>query len=378
MLCIMRSIRLSAALVLACGMMTGRVHAQEQSLPEIVLAPGAAAAQSVSVHSNGFSTAIAWVELDGHGHSVLKTTRIGDGLTNRRKLAAETRTLDGGGSAVISDPDVAVDPQTGSAAVAWIRKTPEGDALMLAVGGAPPELVASSIRPMEMPSLVYDAEGTPYLGWTEIDGGQSLVMAASREDGRWHQALLSSGDRPYDVLPQLFADDDSAEIYWYSIEDLNVTTRVAVLDGEGAAEPEATNLGFIPANRLPRLYKVAAPEPLLGALWVEQVSDGEATMDLDPRRAEGNGVERLGTPGRDPRHASVSTEGDGLKCWIEKRANGSRSLVVASAWGEVARRDVPESAGQAVVSATENWIHVAWIEEGNEAGRGSLYYWRTR
>jgi hypothetical protein len=246
---------------------------------------------------------------------------------------------------------------------------------VIAAGGT--EVVATSASLLDPPSLCFDATGAAYLAWPEISGGSSELQLATRTDSGWARIKLSQDARPYDVAPQLFRSAQGVEAYWFSIQGGTSSCMLATLDVAGEVNALAPlTLGGVPANRLPTLF-LAQPDDRLGALWLEQRAGGEVFLILDPREENATAPLVIGSSGAVTEQAGISGEGSGSVVWLQ--GSGEDRFLAASSreFGSFARPVSPE-AHDPVVSASDNWLHLLFVDPAQEGAKGTLWYWRVR
>ena len=367
---------LSAALT--AGVLFGGADSLFSQRP-LSLAPSSASARVPRLESGGFQTTLSWLETGPEGETRVRNLLVNDGRLPHGNVEARIRNLSEKPVGQVSELDVALSPGTSNSASLWVRQQEDGSALTIRDRRQDSsETIFQSDGLLELPVLEYDSEGKLYAAWSEISGGQSRVYAATRsEDGDWISRDLSATTRPYDVLPQIFAAKQGAELYWFSIDEDKVLARMADLSASGFEGDTVRSLGSVPANRLPILYQTGI-EGQLGAFWLEQRETGEAYMDLDPRATDTATPLPIGDLDASPEQPAVSDDPYACKVWIESTPEGGRQLVAESPFREdLIRVPATRTTREPVISVSDNYVHLAWLEENLEAG-GSLFYLRTR
>lgn len=378
-----------AALLLAAGM-GGAAFAQTAGAErgglsllydheETVLSEAQGGLHSPQAASAGPLTAVTWVERDGSGRDRVRASILHDGqaLGGWETYLSGTVDAENGGNG--AHPAVAVAPGGGEVLVTWVETGREENRLWASRNWADPELVYTSPGLLEFPGVAFDSEGEPYLTWSEVLGGRSFVHAAvTTEDEEWETFPLSVSERPYDVLPQIFGNEVGAEVYWFSIEANDFTSRVSFIGRTGVVETTTQEFVDIPANRLPILYRVTE-EQLLGAYWLDQYEGGELYLDLDPRVVDGPQPAVLGNIEQNPEQATVSADNHASKAWVESPgADGGKLLLVEIPWGGLVELPVGGSVREPVIAVSGEWVHLAWIERAGEDATLRLHYARLR
>lgn len=324
------------------------------------------------IASQGHFTSAVWVEKQRDGSTVLRQANLRDGfLTSKRGVVPLTITLAEAGRP--SDPVVAFCPLTQRPGLSYVLTTEAGAAVVFRSPLGETQTIHRSTSLLELPVLDFDEAGRPYLAWEEIDGGRSRIMAATPAQDAWNVKAISEGNRPYDVYPQMFAGEHSADLHWFSIEGTGVRARSRSLTAEGFDGPALLNIPLIPENRLPGLYSVESGTTL-GAWWLEQADRGEYYFALKPGQAE---PVALGNPENLVEMPTASTDGAGVMAWLERTPEGDRLLAVDAGDGPD-RFAVDRSATEPAVSRSEYHAHLLWVETPLDGESARLLYRRTR
>lgn len=337
----------------ACLLGPVAVFAAPDGVIEHPLAGGDNYAHSPVVRSGAGSVAAAWIEGAEGQPEILRGAVVEESDAPPALLL-----LDDGSAGLPLQPDAAINPATGQPAWLWVRAGDTGHAIVFSDGTQTATVVAGA-EILELPVLEIDLSGNMYAVWTQVKGGESRLAVAVRPAGApdWTPLALSTGERPYDVLPQVFTEESEAIVYWYSIGN-EVTSRAAVLDPGGLPPSEVPAPTLAPPNRIPTLYRVM-PEQDLGAIWVEQFDLGELYFDLDPRTAGENGI-RVLADGEDTRLTPVvSRDAQGVKAWLE--ADGG--LVLETEPEEKIRLAVEDTTSGLAVAGDEDAVYALLVDD---------------
>lgn len=346
---------------------------------EAILSEAPGSLHSPQAASAGSTAAFTWVQRASNGRDRVWGAILHDTESLVPPESVSPRPIDTATHGSGAYPAVSVSPVGGQALFAWVENGPEESFLWISRNGEEVERVYRSGGTLELPALGHDGEGTPYLSWSEVIGGRSSVHAAAPgADGEWNVFQLSVSERPYDVLPRIFGNEVGAEVYWFSIEGQDFVSRVAFIGRTGVIESATQELMDIPANRLPILYRVTE-EQLLGAYWLEHYEGGELYLDLDPRFVEGSGPVPIGDLAANPEQPTVSSDLHGTKAWVETASGEEvKSLLVEVPWGPIVEFPVDASVREPVVTVSDTWVHLAWVERSPEGDTLRLQYARLR
>ncbi len=337
------------------GLLAGPVwaFAAPDGVTEYALASGEDYAHSPVVRSEAGRVTAAWIEGAEGQPEVLRGAVLQESDAPPALLL-----LDDGSAGLPLQPDAAINPATGQPAWLWVRAGDTEHAVLFSDGAQTTTVVAGA-EILELPVLEIDLSGNMYAVWTQVNGGESRLAAAVRPAGEpdWTPLALSTGERPYDVLPQVFTEESEAIVYWYSIGN-EVTSRAAVLDPGGLPPSEVPAPTLAPPNRIPTLYRIT-PEQELGAIWVEQFDLGELYFDLDPRTAGENCI-RVLADGEDTRLAPVvSRDAQGVKAWLE--ADGG--LVLETDPEARMRLSVEDTTSGIAVAGDEDAVYALLVDD---------------
>ncbi len=334
---------------------------------------------SPQLSAAGSTACVSWIETSEGSGDVLKYTVVSD-ETPLDQLSSNTHTAYvSPPSATIHEATSTVIPGTSSPVVAWISSDQENSSyrLMVQTPGSPNVLIHESESLIELPGIDISTSGTAYLVWTEVKGGTSRTWVADRDlndpEAIWEKGALTATERPYDILPQVFAAESHADIYWYSISDSDVIVYRAVLEDE-VKTIDTLDFGDMPTNRLPMLYPVGS-EGMLGAVWIEVTEEGESYISFDPRQDLDGQISQLGSGEATVRQPYVSGDGYGLKCWLEE-VNEGTTLSADSINGDTFGVTVSSESTSPQVAGTQSFTHLIWIEEDSEFATATLKYQR--
>lgn len=362
--------------LLVAGTFSGLPAQEPVEGTPLALAPVGVSVRGSHLLSDLFTTTAVWIEQASGGTQQLKILTVKDGVLPPARFL-QPRTLGSAGAgAELSDPDLAINPITSQPGVVWVRADGTYSLMFSEMSGAT-ETITKTENLLEMPALAYDGSGRVFAAWSEVSGGRSRIVGAVRNgEDLWIPFALSHGERPYEVLPQVFPMAAGAEVYWFSINGNEFSNHYAVAGGDGTVAFASISLGTIPANRLPILYHVGQDRQL-GAYWLEQWAGGEAYMNMDPRAESGTPVV-IGDPANSPEQACVSDDGSGTAVWLESGEPGERRLLVSNPASGARSLVVSRQAGEPSVSTSVNWTHLLWTDPQSAHGNGVLWYMRFR
>lgn len=343
----------------------------------IALAGKDARVEFPRVASKRFVTAIGWVEKQPSGLHWVWLVSYKDAQIPAGKALRDARVVSPLEPGTNSDLALAIDPKTSQPAIAWIHQIDGVSTLRFSdKGGRTLETITQSGNLLDPPVLCYDDAGTAYAAWSEVAGGSSQLFVANRSEDGWNARSVSVGTRPYDVIPQLFAGPNGAEVYWFSVQSGDSAALSASINGGNLGATESLSLGAIPANRLPILYPVR-PGNRLGAYWVEQRPEGEVYLNIDPRDGHDGTPQVVGGEANRTQQLTFSADGDGTAAWIDAPGSGERYLTISSRERGQFTKAISDEAREPVVTTTDNWVHSVWIDSHSPDGNGTLWYWRV-
>jgi hypothetical protein len=362
----------TSALLVTVGLTLSQ--APLQALEPVNLASPGTTVRLPNIDSEGFATAMAWVETSLNGKEEIRTLLVKDSLIHPQILRSTIKSVPHTPAGSICDLTITM-PSKGSApSLLWVEDTEEESALYYWDRRDTPLEITRTDRIIEFPVMEIDSTGQVILTWSEVSGGQSRLVAAIRsEKKQWTEVKISRHERPYDVLPQLFPLSKGAELYWFSLEDGFVAAQTGTLSQELDFTASENSLGTLAADRLPMLYHVGQKNQL-GAIWLEQNDDSEIYRILDPR-APGEDPINLGD-GTAIEAPSVSSDQFAAFVWFENNENGDKELVAIHPRTK-ARHLVTRSAQEPAISATSNFLHLLWTDESDQ-GEQTLFYWRIK
>lgn len=331
---------------------------------------------SISLRSNGPFTTASWVESDGAGADKINFMTFPDGALD---ALPEMRTITSTGpSGIIHSPDMDLHPATSEPAFTWIGDGESGTRVYFATPDREPTVVFSSEGAIEYPVIEYDGMGTAYISWFETSGGNSRVYLARQDsNGGWGVFPVSSGEYSNDILPQLLGRDVGVDLYWFSILGGDTVTRKATYTTQGLTESDPL-LEHLPHNRWPVFYFPQGHE-ILGALWLEQTSEGEIYFDLDPRDEGSSVASPIGDSTSTVSHVAVSEDPHAAKVWLETRPTMGRDLIAVRPGTDTEiRLPISVPIFESAVSASSQWLNLFWLEEDPESGLLLLRFSRAQ
>ncbi|CAN5273885.1 hypothetical protein BH09SUM1_BH09SUM1_05460 [soil metagenome] len=341
----------------------------------IALSRPGGAASNPQVTSRKSSTVIVWVE-NREGRGAIRSLLLGDMRLQPEPYLKAIADVDAG-TADCSSPVVVIDPVSGRPAFAWVESAKGENAIQFREDGSAPVTIWHSGNLLEFPSLEFDAQGSPYIAWSELIGGRSEAYAALRDaNGGWATHNLSVALRPYDILPRVFGNAQGADLYWYSINGSDAQLNHSIIAGSGFSAGAPAGLDGIPAFRLPHLYRTG-DDAKVGALWLEPTDAGEVYLDLDPRNVESATPQVVGRIGDVPALASVSNDATATKVWVERDGSASSTIVAQKPSSDHALREqVAGAVADPVIAVSDGWMHICWTVEDSQSGDKTLWYMR--
>jgi hypothetical protein len=325
--------------------------------------------------ARGDQTILVWVQQDEEGRESLRSLKLADQRQQDYPIARLIAQPAGEGEQF--SPVVALDTAGRKEAWAWLSYDGMEQLLSVKSGTDSPFVLARTEGVIDFPAIEFDEAGVLYAAWSIQNGGRSEAWAAWKPtESEWQGRRLSSGLRPYELLPHLFRNSTTADVYWYSIDGSEIALHGARLSPELSEVLTHQVEGFIPAYRLPILFR-PLPDRAPGALWIEPLDDGEVYFAMDPRSPVYPAPTIVGELGAPPALAAVSNDASAAKAWV-LRQPPLTTLVAENPHGQPIMQLVDGSVVEPQIAVSQAWTSLAWMERDPATGLATLWFMRTR